>query len=353
MGADDETVNRLRIGPWVPNHGVDGPADDGPVVVPAIRSDADAATVVMNAVGEPDPAGSGGARTAPAARSSGPAPERDPRAGSGSGADPGAGVGVPSRWRWADQVLTRAGAVPAAGGAGRPGAPRAPWRRGVVVGALVAVIGLAVAVPLALASLVPRYAAQPPSDETAGGIPVAATSDAAATTSASPTVAGAGSAASRSAPSRRPSSGSPSASASRTTPFPPASYEAETQGNTIGGSGWVTGYPGASGGRIVRNLGRWGSSKGDGWLRFNQVTVPEDGSYTVTVYVTHLDGTSARTMHITVVGGASASATVTAGTACCAAGTARIGLKRGANSITFGNPKDHAPSIDRIVLSRP
>src|SRR5689334_22564838 len=66
---------------------------------------------------------------------------------------------------------------------------------------------------------------------------------------------------------RPPSSPSPSSSE----PPPSAVYEAENGANTVSGGAFIAKYPGASGGRIVKNLGVWGNPAGAGKLTFTAV----------------------------------------------------------------------------------
>jgi hypothetical protein len=117
----------------------------------------------------------------------------------------------------------------------------------------------------------------------------------------------------------------------------------------LAGSARTAGYDGASGGRIVRNIGHWGDDP-DGTLRFEGVTVPADGAYTLRFFHVNLNDEPTRTAVITVSGGASVVATVRGGGTCCASSVVTVTLKKGANQITFGNPNGHAPSIDKIVI---
>ena len=110
-------------------------------------------------------------------------------------------------------------------------------------------------------------------------------------------------------------------------------------------------YPGASGGQVARNIGNWKGAREAGWLRFNTVTAPRTGTYLLTFFYVHLDDETARTVVVQVSGSAPVSLTVTGGATCCAAARQRIVLQQGANTITFTNPDDHAPSIDKIVIS--
>jgi hypothetical protein len=131
------------------------------------------------------------------------------------------------------------------------------------------------------------------------------------------------------------------------------SYEAEAASNILSGAASVSPYPGSSGGQIVQNIGDWGpGAKRRGTLAFPDVAVPADGVYTLTVYAVGDDG-SARTGVITVSGTAPVTLSVAATAACCTTEAIKVPLTKGLNTITFGNPDGHAPSIDRIVVSLP
>ena len=135
--------------------------------------------------------------------------------------------------------------------------------------------------------------------------------------------------------------------------FGPVTIEAEAPGNALGGSAWVVQYAGASGGAIVRNIGNWNDRRGNGVLAFQGVTVPVNGSYTMTFFFVNIDNETTRTAVITVSGGDQQSVTVQGSSTCCASASVRVNLRKGSNTITFGNDAGHAPSLDRIVLSLP
>jgi hypothetical protein len=304
MGVESDGERRLRIGPWVP-----------------------------------DP---------PTAPMSGPSRDRHP--------DPVAAAGDPAEAR--PDVPAPVGVDDAVGWGVRhrqPGGP-ADRRRWLVVAAIVVVLGVAVAVPLLGSSPPPR----------AGSPAVPVTS----LTSPAGAPAGGAGASGRASPDPSPSGspvGSPSASASGRTARPstalsgkapggpaarpaPVTYEAEAAGNDLGGSARVADYPGASGGRIVRNIGDWKGAGADGWLRFNDVTAPATGTYLLTLFSVHLDDEAVRTVVIAVSGSAPLTVPVTGSGTCCAATRQRVTLQRGANTVTFTNPDGHAPSIDKIVI---
>jgi hypothetical protein len=130
----------------------------------------------------------------------------------------------------------------------------------------------------------------------------------------------------------------------------PATYEADAPANTLTGSANRTAYANASDGVIVRTLGNWGLAAGDGALRFNNVVVPDNGVYVLTFYYAHPNDEPTRTVVITASGFGSAEITVAGTATCCSSQTLRVILDKGANTITFSNPKGRAPAIDKIVI---
>ncbi len=228
------------------------------------------------------------------------------------------------------------------------------WRRPVVVAAFAGLV-VAVTVPLAIAVLSPSEdgvaaTASSGGAGSSGGVIVAGTgtwpSSSAVVTTAAPSPGD-----SRTPPraSRSPSQ-SPSAKPSPVV-FVPVTYEAEAASNSTYGYAWVAAYNGASGGKIVRNIGDWGDQQADGTLTFTGVTVPAAGTYTLTFYYVHIDNASTRTAFITVSGAAPVAVTVVGGSGCCASKAISVSLLAGSNTIVFGNPGGHAPSIDKIVIS--
>jgi hypothetical protein len=220
-------------------------------------------------------------------------------------------------------------------------------RRQLLVGVAVLALGVAAAVPLLRAAGHSTPRAQPPPAPVVTG-PASVPVDAA---SASPGPSPSPS------PSAQPVPPPPAPVPSRPAPRPPAprptgtTYEAEDPANTLGGTARVDDYPRASGGRIVRNIGNWDGRHSAGWLRFNNVTVARAGTYVLTFSFVHLDGAPTRTVDIDVSGNSPVSMTVTGSDTCCATAHLSIVLNPGANTITFSNPDDHAPSIDKIVVS--
>jgi hypothetical protein len=105
---------------------------------------------------------------------------------------------------------------------------------------------------------------------------------------------------------------------------------------------------------VVANIGRWGpGAKRTGTLSFPDVTVPADGVFTLALYLVENADPAAQTIVISVAGAAAVSVTVPAGSNCCVTRTVQVTLTKGANTIVIGNPDGRAPSIDRIVVSRP
>lgn len=226
----------------------------------------------------------------------------------------------------------------------------AGWRRPVVMVALAGLV-IAVTVPLAITVFSPSedgVAATASSASSSLGVSVAGTwsssSTVAATAAPAPGASRTLPQASRS-PSQSPS-GKPSPAV-----FVPVTYEAEAASNSTYGSAWVAGYDGASGGKIVRNIGDWGGQKADGTLTFTSVTAPAAGTYTLTFYYVHIDNASTRTAFIAISGASPVAVTVVGGSGCCASKAISVSLLKGSNTIVFANPGGHAPSIDKIVIS--
>jgi hypothetical protein len=124
----------------------------------------------------------------------------------------------------------------------------------------------------------------------------------------------------------------------------------EAEGAALSGSAWVTNYDGASGGRIVRNVGNWDGNPGT--VKFT-VTLPSAGSYVITMWYVHLDGAQTRSAQITVSGANPVTRAFTGSATCCeSASLAPMSLAAGLHTVTIGNPTGHAPSIDKIAIAR-
>jgi alpha-galactosidase len=130
-------------------------------------------------------------------------------------------------------------------------------------------------------------------------------------------------------------------------------YEAEAPGNTLVGSATVGAYQGASGGRLVRAIGNWGSPRGTGALRFTNVDVPRGGPYVLTFYFVNIGANATRTAVVTASGSQSNPVTVVSDSLCCTAQPMVVFLSKGRNTITFSNSAGEAPAIDRITLKVP
>lgn len=133
--------------------------------------------------------------------------------------------------------------------------------------------------------------------------------------------------------------------------FQAITFEAESAGNTLIGSANVGPYTGASGGQLVRAIGNWGSARGLGALRFNNVVVPKNNFYVLTFYFVNIRAKATRTAIITASGSPSKSVTVASTPSCCTPQKLLIFLFKGKNSITFSNPTGEAPAIDKITIS--
>ncbi|GGM18625.1 hypothetical protein GCM10010129_73570 [Streptomyces fumigatiscleroticus] len=118
-------------------------------------------------------------------------------------------------------------------------------------------------------------------------------------------------------------------------------YEAESTANTLGGGAWVADCSACSDGKKIGNLYLGGR------LTFNDVVVPEAGTYQVRIsYV----GGDARLAYVSANGGGAVRHTFAStgdwGTVSTA--TVPVQLKAGANTLTIDSGSDYAPDIDRI-----
>jgi hypothetical protein len=133
-------------------------------------------------------------------------------------------------------------------------------------------------------------------------------------------------------------------------PFEPLSLEAEASGNTLSGSADAENFANTSGGRLVRYLGKAFSNQAAGSVRFNNVTVPTAGTYSLTFFYVSPGNWTA---HISVNGNPVTTVNTSNRSNCCGSATVEITLAAGTNTITFGNPNSgqRCPAIDRIVIS--
>jgi len=129
-------------------------------------------------------------------------------------------------------------------------------------------------------------------------------------------------------------------------------YEAEDPANTVSGGAFVATYAGASGGRIVKNIGAWGSPSGTGRLTFTGVRVAAARQYDMKLFYVHVNGDATRTLLVSVNGAAPIRVSVSGGSVCCRSQAVTVRLKAGVNRITLSNPTGHAPAIDKITVTR-
>jgi hypothetical protein len=135
-------------------------------------------------------------------------------------------------------------------------------------------------------------------------------------------------------------------------PFEPLTIEAET-GTTTGIAHIWEGYPNASGGNMVRNLGNWDHPSGPGTLTLNEIVFPNDAEYTFTIYFAHPNDEDDRSALVTVLGLDGVWVNFTAvGPDCCYVTAVTIAVSAGTRSITFSNETGHSPSIDVVVITR-
>jgi hypothetical protein len=122
-------------------------------------------------------------------------------------------------------------------------------------------------------------------------------------------------------------------------------FEAESAVNTLIGDAHIRAAADASGGEVITGIG---GAEGSA-LRFNQIRVPADGVYTMSVYyVSAADGRLA----ISIDNGAAVWVRF-AGTGdgeTVGSLTLRVRLQGGANTIQFSNPFDRGPDIDQITV---
>ncbi|MFI6320126.1 CBM35 domain-containing protein [Nonomuraea sp. NPDC050556] len=121
--------------------------------------------------------------------------------------------------------------------------------------------------------------------------------------------------------------------------------EAEDSANQVGSAG-ITGCGRCSGGQKVRNLG----GAPDAYVLFENVTVPQDGTYTLYVDAT-VNGE--RSYTVTVNGEPQGEVKVTgSGNSTPYTVSLPVTLKAGTNTIKLGNDHDAAPDLDRISLGQ-
>ena len=128
-------------------------------------------------------------------------------------------------------------------------------------------------------------------------------------------------------------------------------YEAEDSSNTFNGSAKASTNNNASNSRIVGNVGNGTNN----WFQFNKVTVPEDGNYTLTIGYAQWEYTSSNTWQIVnrwadmSVNGETSKHLVFANTRSWNnfwTTSVRVNLKKGENTIRFGNANTGSASED-------
>ena len=214
----------------------------------------------------------------------------------------------------------------------------------LAVGAGVA--GLAVVVAIALAMSGSPSATTPPPTSAAQG-------NAGVSTSPSEVPSATARPSQTAAPTSRPAEATVKPTP-KAAPFIPLTIEAEagSPAVTLGGSALIASYDGASNGKIVRNIGDWDMRGGPGILRFNAVTFPSSGTYVLSIFFVHLDNESTRTARISVAGVDQVTVSFSGDSRCCATVKVSLSIPAGTRSISISNPKDPAPSIDKIVISK-
>jgi hypothetical protein len=134
--------------------------------------------------------------------------------------------------------------------------------------------------------------------------------------------------------------------------FGPVTFEAEGSSVTRTGSTVIWDYDDASGGRIVGRVGDWNQPQGPGVIRFNNVSIPTNDTYTLSIHYVHPDNERNRSAVVAVSGIAPITTSFVGSSNCCDVKTLTVTLSPGTHTITISNSDDHAPSIDKIVISR-
>jgi hypothetical protein len=128
--------------------------------------------------------------------------------------------------------------------------------------------------------------------------------------------------------------------------IPTTFFEAESAANTLTGTARSHTEDNASGGLTIGNIGRGNANA----LRINGLTVPQTGTYTLTVF--YISGDENRNAVVAVNGSGSTILFPSTGDWDTVGSlTTRINLRAGTNSVTFTNAAGPAPDIDRIRLS--
>jgi hypothetical protein len=126
-------------------------------------------------------------------------------------------------------------------------------------------------------------------------------------------------------------------------------YEAESTGNTRGGSAAPASCPGCSGGTVVGNIGNGSGNT----LRFNGVSAAATGLSVATIAYTNGDPTT-RTATLAVDGQTATTVAFPPTGSWTTPGTVSViaSLGRGGgNTMTFANPSGWAPNLDAVAVS--
>jgi hypothetical protein len=171
-----------------------------------------------------------------------------------------------------------------------------------------------------------------------------------------PSAAGAGAGTARSGSGTRgadpnsPDPNSPDPLGLRTLDSPleePTIYEAEAVSNTFVSSTRMRRQPTASGATVVGNLG-FGPA-----IRINGIGVAASGDYAITLYYatpTARTATIRINDHAAFPIGFAATVGPGPGTTTVGARVLTVGMRAGANTLTFGNATGRAPDLDRILV---
>ena len=99
------------------------------------------------------------------------------------------------------------------------------------------------------------------------------------------------------------------------------------------------------------DAGNWGGTPGT--LTITGVNIPSTGAYTITIYFVHIDGEINRAATVTVSGNSALNLNFVGSATCCQTKVlANLTIAAGVHTILFANSTGHAPSIDKVVVSR-
>ncbi|HLT10555.1 MAG TPA: hypothetical protein VK028_07085 [Micromonosporaceae bacterium] len=233
--------------------------------------------------------------------------------------------------------------------AGRHHLEPTPLRRWAVVGAILVALGVTVSLPYVLSGSPESVSADPAPTTTTPARTPTPTGEA-MSVSSSPTPSPTATAATTARPattSRRPAT---------TTSAPPPPFETltlEAEDASRSGSAEELFYPRASGGKIVRYLGKWEGRGGPGMLTFTDIVIPSAGEYRITIYYVQDEDDEVRRGTITVTGAEPITPTFRGDVRrCCRSVAVTLNLTAGSKKLTFTHVDERAPSVDRIVISK-